>query len=258
MTNHIARLMGATALAVVVATGAQAAGNLASQPTRLETSIDGPNKSWTGNDFQLEVGKYYIWEITSDGIEETLIQAPELFRNAWFNQVVINDKEIHSSGSFYGLEYDGAGTISISFVPVRPGEYEFFAPGYDNLKGKFTVTGDTLTSGATKLELNIDTAKLAYSQTEFQLETGKAYRLEVTSDGLEELGVMMPDLLRNSWLNQLVIDDLEVKLNGAFSSVEFDDEGTISISFVPLRPGNYSFYSPGYENSGLTGTFVVR
>ena len=69
---------------------------------------------------------------------------------------------------------------------------------------------------------------------------------------------MAPELLRNAWLNQLVIDDLEVKLNGAFSSIEFDDEGTISVFFVPIRPGNYPFYSPGFEKAGLTGNFVVR
>lgn len=255
------RKIGAASVMAIIAlaiTPVQAAGNLASQPTRLETKIDGPGKSWTGNDFQLEVGKYYIWEITSDGIEETLIQAPELFRNAWFNQVVINDKEIHTSGALYGFEYDGPGTISVSFVPVRPGDYTFNAPGYENMTGTFHVTGNSLTTGATPLELNIDTAKLTFSQTEFELETGKAYRLNVTSDGLEELGVMMPELLQNSWLNQLVIDDLEVKLNGAFSSIEYDDEGTISISFVPIRPGNYPFYAPGYEEAGLKGMFTVR
>jgi hypothetical protein len=249
---------GAVALITLAAGGAEAAGNLASEPSYLETKIDGADKSWTGNDFQLEVGKYYIWEITSDGVEETLVQAPELFRNAWFNQIVVNDKEVHTSGALYGVEYDGSGTIAISFVPVRPGEYTFSAPGFDKMTGTFHVTGDSLTTGATPIELKIDTAKLAFSQTEFELETGKPYRLDVSSDGLEELGVMMPDLLQNSWLNQLVIDDLEVKLNGAFSSIEYDDEGTISVSFVPIRPGNYAFYSPGYEKAGLTGTFVVR
>jgi hypothetical protein len=250
--------IGGAVLAVLAAGGAQAAGNLASIPTYLETKIEGATKSWTGTDFQLEVGKYYIWEITSDGVEETLVQAPELFRNAWFNQIVVNDKEVHTSGALYGFEYDGGGTIAVSFVPTRPGDYTFSAPGFDKMTGVFHVTGDSLSTGATPIELNIDTGKLAYSQTEFQLETGKAYRLDVTSDGLEELGVMAPELFQNSWINQLVIDDLEVKTNGAPSSVEFDDEGTISISFVPIRPGNYSFYSPGFERSGLTGTFVVR
>ena len=227
-------------------------------PTDTARKINGASKSWTGNDFQLEVGKYYIWEITSDGVEETLVQAPELFRNAWFNQVVINDKEIHSSGAFYGFEYDGAGLISVSFVPVRPGDYDFFAPGFDTLKGTFHVTGDSLTTGATPIELNIDTAKLAFSQTEFELETGKAYRLNVTSDGIEELGVMMPELFRNSWVNQLVIDDLEVKLNGAPSPIEFDDEGDDLGLVRPPSARQLPFYAPGYEKSGLTGTFVVR
>lgn len=256
MHNYSPIMLSVVLLVIGAATGAQAAGNLASEPTRLVTTIEG--QSWTGNEFQLEVGKYYIWEIASDGIDKPSILAPELFRNAWFNQVVIEDREIHSSGSFYGFEYDGPGTISVSFVPARPGTFEFFAPGFENLKGMFNVSGDSLVSDVSRLELNIDTAKLTYSQTEFQLETGKAYRLDVTSDGLEELGVMAPELFRNAWIDDLVIDDLRVKLNGPFSSVEFDDEGTISISFVPIRPGDYPFYSPGYENAGLAGTFIVR
>ena len=47
--------------------------------------------------------------------------APELFRNSWLDQIVINDKEIHTSGGFYGVEYDGAGTIAIGFVPIVAG-----------------------------------------------------------------------------------------------------------------------------------------
>ncbi len=250
--------IGTVLVAGLAVTTAQAEGNLASQPTYLETSIDGANETWTGDDFQLEVGKYYIWEITSDGVAETLIRSPELFRNSWINQIVINDKEIHTSGSLYGVEYDGAGTIAISFLPVRPGEYTFEAPGFEKLTGTFHVTGESLTGGATPIELNIDTGALAYSQTEIPLETGKAYRLDVTSDGLEELGVQAPELWRNAWINQLVIDDLEVKLDGAFYAVEYDDEGTISISFIPIRPGNYAFYSAGYEEAGLIGNFSVR
>ena len=68
---------------------------------------------------------------------------------------------------------------------------------------------------------------------------------------------MAPDLFRNSWVNQVVINDLEVKPLG-LHSVEFDDAGTIDIWFVPIRPGNYDFYVPGYEERGIAGTFVVR
>ena len=40
--------------------------------------------------------------------------------------------------------------------------------------------------------------------------------------------------------------------------IEFDDEGTIDVWFVPIRPGNFDFWIDGYENRGLAGTFEVR
>ena len=114
-----------------------------------------------------------------------------------------------------------------------------------------------LASRATELELSINTVDLAFSQTEFQLETGKYYILHVTSDGEEEIAVRAPELWRNSWINQVVVNDLETTPYGLYS-IEFDDEGTFSIGFVPIRPGEYDIYVPGYENRGLKGKFVVK
>jgi hypothetical protein len=116
-----------------------------------------------------------------------------------------------------------------------------------------------LASNATRLpELVIDSAELTFSETEYQLETGKYYRWSIVHDGGEELAIFAPELMRNSWINQIVINDLEVKPWGGIYSVEFDDEGTIDIWFVPIRPGEYDFYAAGYENRGLKGKFVVR
>ncbi|MCW5695738.1 MAG: hypothetical protein KIS96_03265 [Bauldia sp.] len=254
MKKITAALAAATILVPVTA---MAAGNLASQPTFLETSIDGAGNVMNGTEFELETGKYYIWTIESDGILETLIQAPELFRNAWFNQVIINDKEIHSSGSLYGLEFDGPGTLTVGFVPIRPGVYPFFVEE-QGFSGTMTVTGSSMSTGATPLDVDIDGSALTFSTTEFELETGKAYNLRITSDGVEELMVQAPALWRNSWINQIVIDGIEVKVNGAFYGIEWDDEGTVSISFVPLRPGNYEFFAPGYQERGMVGTMIVR
>lgn len=114
-----------------------------------------------------------------------------------------------------------------------------------------------LASKRTDLEIKIDTEKLQYSQTEFQLETGKYYSLSVTSDGGDEIAWFAPELWRNSWVNQIVANDLEVKAFGIYS-LEFDAAGTITVSFVPIRPGEYEFYSPGYEDKGLKGKFVVK
>jgi hypothetical protein len=114
-----------------------------------------------------------------------------------------------------------------------------------------------LASRATVLELNINTVDLSFSQSEFDLETGKYYILHVSSDGEEEVAVMAPELWRNSWINQVVVNDLETTPMGLYS-IEFDDEGTFSIGFVPIRPGEYDIYVPGYEERGLKGKFVVK
>jgi hypothetical protein len=107
------------------------------------------------------------------------------------------------------------------------------------------------------LVLNINTVDLTFSQTEWQLETGQYYRIDITSDGQEEISVVAPELWRNSWINQIVVNDLEVKTYGLYS-VEFDDAGTFNISFVPIRPGEYEIYVPGYEDRGLKGKFIVK
>ncbi|MAM61769.1 MAG: hypothetical protein CMH11_09800 [Maritimibacter sp.] len=124
--------------------------------------------------------------------------------------------------------------------------------------GTAAIAEGNLASNATRLEdMVIDSAALTLSVNEFELETGKYYRWRIVHDGGEEFQFRAPDLFRNSWINQVVINDLEVKPLG-LHSVEFDDEGVIDIWFVPIRPGNYDFYVPGYENRGIAGTFVVR
>lgn len=106
-------------------------------------------------------------------------------------------------------------------------------------------------------DLLIDSTALTFSQTEFQLETGQYYRWRIIHDGGEELAIVAPELFRNSWINQVIINDLEVTPYGLYS-VEFDDAGTVDIWFVPIRPGEYEFYADGYEDRGLVGKFVVK
>ncbi len=115
-----------------------------------------------------------------------------------------------------------------------------------------------LASRATRLEPLVLKGDLSFSVTEYKLETGKYYRWRIESDGGEEFLVMSPGLMRNSWINQVVIDDKEVNPMGGIYGVEFDDEGVIDIWFVPIRPGNYDYWVDGFENRGMKGTFIVR
>ena len=103
----------------------------------------------------------------------------------------------------------------------------------------------------------IDSAELSLSISNFQLETGKYYRWRIVHDGGEEFQIMAPDLFRNSWIDQVVVADLEVQPMGLYA-IEFDDEGTIDVWFVPSRPGDFEFWIDGYENRGLAGKFEVR
>lgn len=98
---------------------------------------------------------------------------------------------------------------------------------------------------------------LSMSQTDYVLETGKYYRIKISSDGVEEFAWMSPELFRNSWLDQIVANDLEVKSYGVYS-LEFDAAGTFEMTFVPIRPGRYEFWVDGYETRGMLGAFMVN
>jgi hypothetical protein len=78
--------------------------------------------------YELEAGKYYRIEITSDGTGELAIRGPEFFRNVWVNEIVINKIEVRPLG-VDSIEFDAAGTARISFVTIRPGTFELFIPG---------------------------------------------------------------------------------------------------------------------------------
>jgi len=124
------------------------------------------------------------------------------------------------------------------------------------LAGEAVAEGDP-TRRATRLEpLRLDAAQ-GFSVTRYEVETGVYYKWPIESDGLEEYKLVAPELFRESWIDQVVIDDLEVKPLG-LHAVEFDDEGVIDIWFVVLRPGEYEYYADGLETQGFRGVFVAR
>ncbi len=126
------------------------------------------------------------------------------------------------------------------------------------LAGAAHAEGNLAANGTDLPELTINMDDIKFSQTEYQLETGKYYRLKITCDDTaDDTAVWAPELFRNIWINQIAINDLEVKTYGVYS-LECDVAGTFDLSFVPIRPGEYDFYVPGYEDRGLKGKFVVK
>ncbi len=104
--------------------------------------------------------------------------------------------------------------------------------------------------------LLLDAAE-GFSVKRYEIETGVYYRWRIESDGREEYKLLAPGLFRESWIDQVVIEDREVKPMG-LHAVEFDDEGAIDIWFVTIRPGTYSFYVEGLETQGFSGEFTVK
>ncbi len=71
------------------------------------------------------------------------------------------------------------------------------------------------------------------------LTSGTYYEIELISDGSAELAVSGPGFFRAIWIDEVVINDLEIRPFGV-ESFEFDDEGVPEISFVAIRPGTYT------------------
>lgn len=76
------------------------------------------------------------------------------------------------------------------------------------------------------------------------LKSGGYYEIEITSDGSGEIQLHGPGFFRAIWINEVVINDLEVRPYG-IESVEFDDEGTMEIEFLAIKPGQYFLGIPG-------------
>ena len=91
--KKLAAITGAVALAATLAAPALAEGNLAAKGTELELKINTVDLTFSQAEWDLEPGKYYILHVTSDGEEEIAVMAPELWRNSWINQIVVNGLE---------------------------------------------------------------------------------------------------------------------------------------------------------------------
>lgn len=115
-----------------------------------------------------------------------------------------------------------------------------------------------LAKRAERLEPLLLDAAEGFSIKSYEIETGKFYRWRIISDGREEYMLRTPDLIRNSWIDQVVIEDREVKPLGGIHALEFDDEGAIDLYFLVIRPGRYAYFIEGLRSQGFEGEFIVK
>ena len=108
-----------------------------------------------------------------------------------------------------------------------------------------------------ELVLGSDKSSYDVNRTDFELIAGQGYRWKITSHGGFEYK-FMTDLWRNVWIDQIVINDLEVHMAGAPAWLEFDDAGTILVQFHTVRPGEYTWSVPDLADKGLKGKITIK
>jgi hypothetical protein len=91
----------------------------------------------------------------------------------------------------------------------------------------------------------------------YELNSGGYYRIDIKSDGTAEMAIEAPGLFRNVWVNEVVINDIEVRPLG-LDSLEFDDEGEARISFVAITPGEYDIRIRGTTGETQRAKFTIK
>jgi hypothetical protein len=114
-----------------------------------------------------------------------------------------------------------------------------------------------LTGGATELPpLTLSVGK-PLAEAPYELESGKYYRLAIEADGTGEIALVGPEFFRNVWIDEVIINDIEIRPLG-IDSLEFDDEGTAEISFVTIRPGSFVLQIPHARGDSQRAVFNVK
>lgn len=114
-----------------------------------------------------------------------------------------------------------------------------------------------LAGGATDLEPITLSSGMPLAADPYELESGEYYAIDIVCDGSAELALGGADFFRNIWVDEVVINDIEVRPMGV-SSLEFDDEGTATLKFVAIRPGTYELRIPGTTGETQKATFIIR
>ena len=126
----------------------------------------------------------------------------------------------------------------------------------DNKQARASLSG--LLTGIKKLDPITLSSGKPIAKAPYELQSGKYYRLAIDSDGTAELAVAGSDFFRNIWINEIVINGIEIRPMGGVESIEFDQEGRATISFVTIRPGTFTLRVPNTNSEAQAAVFNVK
>ena len=104
-------------------------------------------------------------------------------------------------------------------------------------------------------KLTLASGKPVSAEGAITLESGRYYEMEIIGDGSAELALSGSGFFRAIWVDEVVVNDLEIRPIG-IDSIEFDDSGEMEIGFIAIKPGTYRLAIPGStgETQGVTIT----
>ncbi|NVO56711.1 hypothetical protein HW561_13040 [Rhodobacteraceae bacterium B1Z28] len=89
------------------------------------------------------------------------------------------------------------------------------------------------------------------------LQSGAYYKLEITADGSAELAIEGPSFFRAIWMNEIVINKIEIRPM-AVDSIEFDKAGVAELSFIAIKPGSHDIRIPGSTGESQKVTISIQ
>lgn len=139
----------------------------------------------------------------------------------------------------------GAGASPVLAQDVPKGAHDYGFAGLLARDNRADLAPLTLSSGK------------PVADAPYRLKSGTYYRIDITSDGTAELALSGGDFFRAIWINEIVINGIEIRPMGVHS-IEFDKAGTARMSFIAIVPGTYSLSIPGSHGESQTATFVIQ
>jgi len=114
----------------------------------------------------------------------------------------------------------------------------------DDDKPSFGAAGVLGGSNKEDLPPIILSAGAPISSAPWVLKSGTYYEFEIQGDGSQELALVGPEFFRAIWIDEIVVEGLEIRPLG-LDSVEFDEAGEMEIGFLAIKPGRYYMKIPG-------------
>lgn len=114
----------------------------------------------------------------------------------------------------------------------------------DDGKVAFGMAGVLSSGNKEDLPPVILSAGMPLADAPWELQSGTYYEFTIEGDGSQELALVGPEFFRAIWIDEIVVQGLEIRPLG-LDSVEFDEAGEMEIGFLAIKPGRYYIKIPG-------------